>query len=91
MAKGNKPVPPPMNRKPPAGKHVPSAVAGAKVMDNSAEIAKHVTQQMPCQSTQTVGTNPDAPAERQASGQVASGIPYTSGSPTGYSPYMGVY
>lgn len=90
MAKGNKPNPPVMNRKPADGKHVPSAVQDATVQDHSAAIAKHV-ERMPPQATQTVGANPDAPDQRQASGQVVSGIPYTSGSPTGYSAYMGVY
>lgn len=86
MAKGDKPAMPVANCKPADGKHVPSAVAGATVQDHSAAIAAHVEQ-----TPQTVGMNPDAPDQRRASGQVASGIRYVSGSPTGYSPYMGAY
>lgn len=91
MATGNKPNPPAANRKPPVGKHVPSAVQGATVQDHSAAIAA-CKQSMPSktpQATQTVGTNPNPPAQRQASVQNVSGVPYVAGSPTGFSPYMG--
>lgn len=75
MATGNKPALPVMNRKPAAGKHVPSAVQGATVQDHSAAIAEHVEQDVP-QTPQTVGMNPDAPANPKASGQVAKSRPY---------------
>lgn len=44
------------------------------------------------QATQTVGVNPDPPAERQTSGDVAKAPPYVGQSPTGYEPItIGAY
>ncbi len=74
MAKGNKSPMPVANHKPPIGKHVPSAVQGATVRDNSAAMACHVEQ-----SPQTVGGNPNPPAVRQSSGQ-AAGTPVSTAS-----------
>lgn len=94
-AANKKPNPPAANQKPPVGKHVPSTVQDANVSDHSAAIAACVgnspSKTMTAQATQTVGTNPNAPADRQASVEAVSGVPYTSGSPTGFTPYMGAY
>lgn len=87
--RGKKPNPPAANQKPADGKHVPSAVKGAAVQDGTAALNAH--RVTPDQTPQTVGGNPDAPADRQASPKAATGIPYTAGSPTGFSPYMSTY
>jgi hypothetical protein len=45
----------------------------------------------PSQVTQTVGTNPNPPAERQASVPADTTIPVVVGSPTGFTPFMNQY
>lgn len=82
MAKGNKPVPPAANQtQPGGGKHVPSAVIGAAVQDNSHAIRRHIDQSQDDvdQTPQTVGVNPDPPAQRQASVPNAPAGPQTAG------------
>ena len=39
------------------------------------------------QVTQTVGMNPDPPANRQASVDASQSVPYMGESPTGYNPF----
>lgn len=80
-AKGSKPVPPVVNKKRPDGKHVPSAVTGAQVSDNSKAIRQHIdaSQNNVPQTPQTVGGNPNPPTTRQASEPDASSAPLTAG------------
>jgi hypothetical protein len=57
-----------------------------------ADFYPHKQGQAPTQVTQTAGTNPNAPAVRQAAPEVATSVPYEGGSPTGYDPYtLGTY
>ncbi|MEV5710164.1 hypothetical protein [Actinoallomurus sp. NPDC052274] len=57
-------------------------MADATVRDHSAAIGAHFEEPLPRQTPQTVGVNPDAPAQRSASGDVAKGI-------GGYPAYLG--
>ena len=43
------------------------------------------------QVTETVGVNPDPPAEQSQSVPATTGLPLTAGSPTGFSPFMNQY
>jgi hypothetical protein len=49
------------------------------------------TPHQPAQVTQTVGVNPDPPAERQASVPADTSLPVVVGSPTGFTPFMNQY
>jgi hypothetical protein len=95
MAAGNLVKRPKANRAQPGGaKHVPSAVKGSKVVDASGAIHRHIdksqTSPQP-QTPQTVGAVENRPVPEQAAEPVASTVPYTAGSPTGYSPYANWY
>jgi hypothetical protein len=67
---------------PPRGKHVSSAYAAAQV--SPASYRPHSPGGV---LTETVGVNPDPPADRQAATDISPTIPYAGGSPTGYDPY----
>lgn len=41
----------------------------------------------PVQVTRTAGTNPNAPADRNAARNISPTVPYEGDSPTGYDPY----
>jgi hypothetical protein len=82
-----KPKTAPPAAEPPRPKHVTSAYQGAQIQPTG---AFHPHQ--PAQVTQTVGQNPDPPANRQAAPDISPTVPYLGDSPTGYDPYtMGTY
>ncbi len=80
--KGTLPAPPAANKQPAdGGKHVPSSAPDSNVRDHSKSIQKHIEQ-----TPQTVGSSrSDAPADEQASPQVAKGGRFPAGAPTGWS------
>jgi len=67
---------------PPRGKHVQSGYGATQV--RPATFHPHAHDQ--AQVSQTVGVNPDPPAERQAAPEISPAVPYMGGSPTGYDP-----
>jgi hypothetical protein len=68
--------------------HTTSAFSGAQITPTG---AFHPHQAGGVVTT-TVGTNPDAPADRQAAPDISPTVPYTGDSPTGYDPYtMGTF
>lgn len=71
--------PPP---EPPRGKHVTSRYAAAQVRPTDGFRPDRAAQ-----VTQTAGTNPAAPADRQAAPEISPTVPYAGDSPTGYDPY----
>ena len=78
------PAPP---AEPPRAKHVTSTYAAAQIQP--ATFRPH--QPGPV-LTQTVGLNPDPPADHQAAPDISPTVPYLGGSPTGYDPYtMGTF
>lgn len=80
------PAPPPAE--PPRAKHVTSTYRGAQVSPTD---AFHPHRQGGV-VTATAGTNPNAPANRQAAPDISLTVPYTGDSPTGYDPYtMGTF
>jgi hypothetical protein len=75
--------PPP---EPPRGTHVKSHYGAAQVRPVSFRLHTDV------QVIETVGVNPDPPAQRQAAPEISPTIPYSEDSPTGYDPYtMGTF
>jgi hypothetical protein len=71
---------------PPRGQHVQSHYRAAQV--RPAAFRPHADAQV----TETVGVNPDPPAQRQAAPEISPTIPYSEDSPTGYDPYtMGTF
>lgn len=94
MATSPLPSPPPAMKPPvPAAPKAPAAVTTAPV-----KVPVTKTNQVPAQHmvpvpqiTQTVGTNPDPPAQESRSEPQDTVIPYTAGSPTGFAPYGGWY
>lgn len=60
---------------------VQSTYQGAQI--SAAQFRPHADPQV----TQTVGVNPDPPAQRQAAPDVAQTVPYVGESQTGYNPY----
>lgn len=70
----------------PRGKHVTSCVPTARIQPTAA-----FTPHQPAQVTQTVGVNPDPPAEQQQSVPADTSTPVVVGSPTGFTPFMNQY
>jgi len=91
----------------PDGAHVPSGVPGAGPSDLSARLAAHRAADGPSVTTgappggypATVGTNPDAPADRRQSDQGgppmtapgAQALSQQNGSTIGWNPVSGAY
>lgn len=71
---------------PPRGKHITSAYGAAQIRPTDA-----FTPHQDAQVTQTVGVNPDPPAQRSASVPADTSLPLTAGSPTGFTPFMNQY
>lgn len=71
---------------PPRGKHISSTVASAQIRPTDA-----FTPHQDAQITQTVGVNPNPPAQHSASVPADTTLPLTAGSPTGFSPFMNQY
>ena len=70
----------------PRGKHVPSHYSAAQIRPTS-----RFTPDQDAQVTETVGVNPDPPAQRSRSVPADTSLPLTAGSPTGFSPFMNQY
>ena len=79
------PPPPP---EPPRAKHTTSTYGAAQISPTSA-FRPHAQGGV---VTETVGVNPDPPANRQAAPDISPTVPYSGDSPTGYDPYtMGTF
>jgi hypothetical protein len=82
MADAAPPQPPQQEVSPHHGQ-VQSHYQGAQI--SPGQFKPHADKQI----TTTVGMNPDPPADRQSSPDVAQSVPYMGESPTGYNPYTG--
>lgn len=71
---------------PPRGRHITSAYAAAQIRPTDS-----FTPCRDAQVTQTVGVNPDPPAQRSASVPADTSLPLEAGSPTGFTPFMNEY
>lgn len=80
---GASPTPP----EPPRPKHITSTYQSAQI--TPATFRPHAPGGV---ITETVGVNPDPPANRQVAPDISPTVPYEGDSPTGYDPYtMGTF
>lgn len=77
-------APPP--DEPPRPKHIQSVVPSARIRPTD-----NFTPHQDAQVTQTVGVNPDPPAQRSRSVPADTSLPLEAGSPTGFTPFMNEY